>query len=250
MALRATISAVASNPHVGAGPALIKSLDSLEHAHNYRRWILELAEKAICGRVLEVGAGSGTFTADVAPTAEVVAVEPDQVFLPLLYAVAEHAGNVRVIAGTLDDVDVDERFDGALMINVLEHIEDDAAAVRQVYELLRPGAHLFVWVPAFQLLMSDFDRSIGHHRRYRLQPLRTLLADTGFEVLDARYVNMPGWFSWLLVARCLRHHPTGGALVNAFDRRIVPLVRAVERHVRMPFGQSVMIVARRPDEPQ
>jgi len=238
---------VTSNPPAGADPALIKSLDSLEDAHNYRRWILDLASRAISGRVLEVGAGRGTFTADLAAGASVVAVERDPAFLPLLNAVAHRVGSVCVIAGTLDAVDTDESFDGALMINVLEHIEDDAAALRQVFELLRPGGHFFVWVPAFEVLMSRFDRSIGHHRRYRLRPLRSLAIDAGFEVIDARYVNLPGWFSWMIIARILRRPPTSGALVKAFDRRVVPVVRAFERRVRVPFGQSVMILVRRPE---
>ena len=68
----------------------------------------------------------------------------------------------------------------------------------------------------------------------------------GYEVVDSRYVNMPGWFSWLLLVRLLRQEPTSPTTVEIFDRYIVPVVRWVEDRVRMPFGQSVFVVARKP----
>ena len=68
----------------------------------------------------------------------------------------------------------------------------------------------------------------------------------GYEVVESRYVNMPGWFSWLLLVRLLRQEPTSPTTVKIFDRYIVPVVRWVEDRIRMPFGQSVFLVARKP----
>ena len=97
------------------------------------------------------------------------------------------------------------------MFNVREHIAGDGEALRQIHDRLLPGAHLVIWVPAFQLLYSDFDRKMGHFRRYRLRGLKSLARASGFSVVSARYANFPGWFSWLLLCRVLRANPVDGA---------------------------------------
>jgi hypothetical protein len=111
---------------------------------------------------------------------------------------------------------------------------------------LSPGGHVVLWVPAFQLLYSRFDDLLGHYRRYRLHRLAALVTACGFKVVDARYANAPGWFSWLVGARLLDRIPTSPKVITLFDRVAVPVVRAAERVVRPPFGQSVFVAARKP----
>jgi hypothetical protein len=131
---------------------------------------------------------------------------------------------------------------------VLEHIENDHAALDQLHEQLADDGRLCLWVPAFDLLYSDFDHELGHHRRYRKGELEKLVTEHGFDVLDARYTNFPGWFSWLLLVKLLRKRPTNPKLVATFDRLIVPPVAAIERRIRPPFGQSIFLAARRRSE--
>jgi hypothetical protein len=94
-----------------------------------------------------------------------------------------------------------------------------------------------------QLLYSDFDRKLGHHRRYRKAGLRSVVESAGFDVVDARYVNAPGFFSWLLITRLLKQEPTAGPLVTIFDRIVVPVVRRLESIIAPPFGQSILLIA-------
>jgi hypothetical protein len=129
---------------------------------------------------------------------------------------------------------------------VLEHIDDDATALKELYAGLEPGGRLILWVPAFSSLYSDFDRRIGHYRRYRLDGLTHLLADAGFELVDARYVNTVGAVAWWLLARQLGRTPTARPGVRVFDRTVVPILRRVESGRRPPFGQSIFCVAGRP----
>src|SRR5262249_25962744 len=105
-----------------------------------------------------------------------------------------------------------------------------------------------VWVPAFPMLYSRFDKRLGHCRRYRRRDLSELFASSGYDVLDVRYINMPGWFMWFLVARVLGRIPNRSDWVAVLDRYAVPLVRAIEPHVRVPFGQSLLMVAQKPLE--
>jgi SAM-dependent methyltransferase len=239
---------VTSQPH-DVGATIADTLDALEGADNYRRWILQLSAPYLSAPVLELGAGSGTFTELLAERGAVIAVEPDGALAAGLAArVATHPA-VTVVHGTLDAVPHSPAPGSAVLINVLEHIEDDAAALAQLAERVGPGGTLVLWVPAFQLLFSKFDRLLGHHRRYRKGQLVELVRRAGFEVVDARYANCLGWFSWLLTARLLGRVPTSPRLIAVFDRLLVPPVRAVERLVPPPFGQSVFLAARRAEQP-
>jgi SAM-dependent methyltransferase len=137
-------------------------------------------------------------------------------------------------------------------INVLEHIPDDAAAVRSFAGLLRPGGRVVLWVPAFEGLMSAYDRRVGHQRRYRLDSLRTVLEGAGLEVERLHYVNSLGLVAWFVMMRLLGGQPQAGPALRFWDRFVIPVLRRVESRVRPPFGQSVFAVARRPtlDQPR
>src|SRR4029078_691431 len=80
--------------------------------------------------------------------------------------------------------------DSVAYVNVLEHIENDASELRLAYECLRPQGHLLVFVPALSWLYSDFDRSIGHFRRYTKRGLRKMVAEAGFELVSLRYFDL------------------------------------------------------------
>ena len=228
---------------------LASTLDSLDDAENYRNWIVDLARPHLVGPILEVGAGHGTFTESFATIGEVTAVEPGGYAAEVLASRYADDERVTTVDGVVADVAAEPVFGSAVMINVLEHIADDQGVLREIGERLQPGACLSIWVPAFQLLYSPFDTKLGHVRRYRKHELVADVRAAGYDVVDERYVNMPGWFSWLILVRLLRQEPTSATTVKIFDRWIVPVVRWVEDRLRMPFGQSVFVVARKPVAP-
>jgi SAM-dependent methyltransferase len=224
---------------------LASTLDSLDDAENYRNWIVDLARPHLAAPVLEVGAGHGTFTESLVAFGPVTAVEPGEYAAGLLAGRFADDPRVTSVAGVVADVPTSPAFASAVMINVLEHIDDDQGVLREIGDRLEPGACLTIWVPAFQLLYSPFDAKLGHVRRYRKRDVERDVRRAGYEVVDSRYVNMPGWFSWLLLVRILRQEPTSATTIKIFDRYVVPVVRWIEDRVRMPFGQSVLLVARK-----
>ena len=225
---------------------LMTTLSSLEGAVNYRNWLLRLSHPFVVAPVLEVGAGRGTFTPFLAAAGAVTAIEPSDQLAKLLTEAVAAQPQVTVVVGELSDVVADPDHGSAVIFNVLEHIEDDAAALRQIHARLKPGACLAVWVPAFPLLYSNFDRRVGHHRRYRLRGLKSLVREAGYTVERAHYANAVGWFSWLVFCRLFGANPVDGVLTHIFDRFFVPVISRVERVIRPPFGQSVFLVARKP----
>src|SRR5690606_40070406 len=105
----------------------------------------------------------------------------------------------------------------AVMLNVLEHIEDDVAALRSAAALIRPGGAVVVFVPAFPAAMSRFDRLIGHYRRYTRRSLGSALSAAGLRPERLHYVNSVGLVSWFLLMRCARMIPRDGPALRCYD---------------------------------
>jgi SAM-dependent methyltransferase len=229
-------------PWDASDAALASTLDDLDGAHNYADWIVALMAPHLTGRILEVGAGHGTFTGRLAEFGCVTATELSERAAALLDE--RYAGSDRVTichANAPGDVP----FDTAVMINVLEHIEDDVAALQGLREQLSDCGRVLVFAPAFNALYSPFDAAIGHYRRYTRASLQRVIRDADLELVDLHYVNAPGALAWYLVATRLGQQPTD-AWLTLYDRMVVPVVRRIEAHVQPPFGQSLLAVARPP----
>jgi SAM-dependent methyltransferase len=227
---------------------LERTLEELdEHVPNYNEWLRRLVAPAAHGRTIELGAGVGTFSKMLLVTADtVVAVEPSDRHAAQLSHAASDEPRITAIHGFASDASGLAPFDGAVLSNVLEHIDDDVTTLAELRAMVRPGGRIAVFSPAFEMLMSDFDRSIGHVRRYRKRDLCARFERAGLVVVEARYVNLPGFFAWLLVARLLRQRPTDSNLTRIYDRVVVPAARWIEARVRPPFGQSVLVIGRVP----
>jgi len=227
-----------------ADAELAETLDNLDGADNYAAWIFEQVQPHLGDAVLEVGAGHGTFTEILsARGARVVATDVSQRCAEVLRERFAGDERVTVVHGGADAVAGQPPFDSAVLINVLEHIPDDDGALRDLAATLRPGGRLILWVPAFQLLYSDFDRKIGHYRRYRKGELKEQLTRAGYQVAEIRYVNSVGALAWLVVARLMHRAPTGGRSVQIYDSYFVPVLKRLEGRRGAPFGQSVFAVA-------
>jgi SAM-dependent methyltransferase len=220
-------------------------LEDLEQAPNYARWILDLISPHVSGRILEVGAGRGTYSAFFAERGHLTALEPSTAHCAALRERFADTPNVVIVNAPLEGTAAPGSFDSAVLINVLEHIPDDHRALGELYEALGPGGKLVLWVPAFEVLYGRFDEQIGHFRRYRKKELESLVHNAGFQHVTARYVNFPGFFAWWLVVRVFRRTPTAGRLTSFFDRVVVPVERRVERVVRPALGQSLLVIAQR-----
>jgi SAM-dependent methyltransferase len=221
-------------------------LDSLDGATNYSAWLASLIRPYLHGRILEVGAGHGSFSEHLAALGTLVASEPSERAVRLLRQRLASRPDIEVLHGDLATATADRQFDGIVLINVLEHIEDDVDALDRIRDGLKPGGSVALLVPAFELLYSRFDAAIGHHRRYRLGELVSKLKGAGFEIKRAQYVNSVGFVAWLTTARLLKLTPTRSELVSTYDRAIVPFVRAAESFVEPPFGLSCLAIAERP----
>jgi SAM-dependent methyltransferase len=140
-------------------------------------------------------------------------------------------------------------YDYIYSLNVFEHIEDDSAAVKEAYRLLRPGGSLYIYVPAFPLLFGSMDRKVGHFRRYRRHDLRDLVEDAGFAVESCAYVDCIGFFATL--AYNLKPGKDGGinrSSIRFYDRILFPASRILDRLTSTFIGKNVFVSARKPGQ--
>jgi SAM-dependent methyltransferase len=213
----------------------------------YRRFQLDLISP-YCGRsVLEVGAGLGEFAQGFTGLDRLVVTDADPGAVELL--AARFADRPEVEAKQLAlgaELSIDKPVDSVIAINVLEHLEDDAGALRSLAELVVPGGTIVLWVPGYQQLYGEFDRRVGHVRRYTPATVSDAVLRAGLQVEVAKPVNLLGGIAWWAAVRRGGSTAPNPRLVAIYDRFVVPATRLIESRVRVPFGQTVLCVARVP----
>ena len=231
------------------GDAALQSqtLEDVGNAVNYHRWLCDLARPYLGDHPVELGAGLGDYAGNwlAGGLPRITLCEREEVRYAGLRE--RFGGDPRVTVTDFDVYDPPQGEHSAFVaFNVLEHLERDADALRAAHRLLAPGGAVVMFVPAFEFAMSDFDRAVGHVRRYRKRTLREAYERAGLELELLHYVNAPGLAAWFAGMRLLRMTPGDGPLLRVWDGGVVPVARAVERRVRPPFGQSVFAVGRVP----
>jgi SAM-dependent methyltransferase len=211
----------------------------------YRRYQYDLIAPH-CGRsVLEVGAGLGEFAAQFEGLDRLVVSDVDPDAVELLKARLPGAETVQFDLGA--GACLERPVESAVAINVLEHFEDDAGVLALLARSVVPGGTIAVWVPGYQGLFSDFDRRVGHVRRYTPASLRDAAARAGLACELVRPVNLLGGLAWWAAMRVGRTQSPKTGAVGLYDRLVVPATRVLDR-LRVPFGQSVLAVIRVPGE--
>jgi SAM-dependent methyltransferase len=228
----------------------LEDLERMTRARNYFAWQSRLAARELGQRVVEVGCGVGNFTETLLDRETVIAVDNDPDCLDRLRERFPNRPNLHVLCGDASDEAFLEvgRFlpDSCVCLNVLEHIEDDARALRNMESVLAPEGVVVLLVPAFPALYGAIDRNLGHWRRYRRGDLARLAESAGLHLRRAHYMNTVGFFGWWVNAHVLRRDTQSAAQIEVFDRYLVPLMSRMEDAVRPPFGQSLFVVMEKP----
>ena len=228
-------------------------LDTFKLARNWKRYWSSVLEPHVGGTVLEVGAGAGANLSYLLNprVTRLVGLEPDGRLAEQLEASAQalratHAADIQVRRGIVRDLPAGDRFDTIVYLDVLEHIERDRDEVAAAADALRSGGHLLVLAPAFQSLYSEFDRAIGHYRRYTAATLKALTPRT-LTVVDVRYLDALG--ACLSAAnRVILSKPVPSvANIMFWDRCIVPVSRIVDHAFGRFVGRSVVCVWQKKD---
>lgn len=201
---------------------------------------------------MEIGAGIGTISSRLIDNVEHLdIIEPSAHLAPRFPKSLTDNPKASLFFETLEQhlpQVADNTCDSVVMVNVLEHIEDDAAAVRELHRVLKPGGHLLLFVPALSFLFSELDRRHGHYRRYHLRPLADLLQRNGFQIVMKRYFDMAGVMPWWLINTIGKKADFDPDMVKFYDRFVIPASRFLEKWISPPLGRNIIIVAEKRPE--
>lgn len=215
---------------------------------NYNRWIFEQVEPYLGQRILDVGCALGNITRFYHDRERVIGVDIAPEFGELFRRRFAHLPQYSFLLADFAHVDPaslrHERLDTVVCLNVLEHLKDDVAALRTMYEVLVPGGRLALLVPAYRALYGTMDAADHHYRRYATGEVRRKLTGAGFVVERVWHMNAPGMLAWFLNGKVLRRALASDGQYGAYNA-LVPLIRAVERVVPPPVGLSLLAVGRK-----
>jgi SAM-dependent methyltransferase len=222
-----------------------KDLEAMSFAANYHQWILDEFRPYIGKKVAEVGAGSGNFTRMLlqTPLERLIAYEPSSQMFPLLSSTVKDEAKVDTINAFFGS-GVEKDFDSIFYVNVLEHVEDDRAELSLMHRQLNAHGHALIFVPALPALLSDFDRSIGHFRRYRKNELNEKFRNAGFSIIKIKYFDIAGILPWYINFILLKKTLSGNS-VAAYDRIVVPLMSKIEKRLSPPIGKNLLVIAKK-----
>lgn len=216
------------------------TLEFLKEARNYNHFLerelmqfLDTHHEAA-----DFGAGNGEFAARLtAHGKHITAIEADPQLRDIITAQAIN------VTDHLSNLPMQHRIYSQ---NVLEHIEDDEATLRELHGKLHAAGKLFLYVPAFACLYTDFDKTVGHFRRYHKTELMQKLERAGFIVERAEYIDSIGYICWWLMGK-LPGNKTHirPCMVIGFDRLIFPLSRIIDHITNQLFGKNLLVIARK-----
>jgi SAM-dependent methyltransferase len=220
---------------------------TVRSARNYYKWLLQEIDRNCGNVVLEIGAGTGEIAGGLLKDGrKLILNEIDELLYVQLKSRFNNNSNVKVIKGDIFKItgndSKDEKVDTVLMINVLEHIKDDVLILRKVKEILCNSGRLILYVPAHRWLYGEYDRVLGHYRRYSKRLLKDILEEEGFKVKILKGMHFTGVFGWLMYRLTgVRGH--NEAMVRLYDRLVIPVSRFIEERLGIRWGLSYFCVA-------
>ncbi len=220
-------------------------LARVARARRFHRWTADVI-RPYCGRrVLEIGSGTGTLTRQLVPRTRYVASDMNPLHLQTLGTLQSDRPYLRAEYCDITDVTtiprIEEGFDTVIALNVVEHVDDDVGALRNVRSVLAPGGRAIVLVPHRQDLFGSLDEVLGHRRRYSEESLTALAERAGFRVARLIRFNRLGSAAWWLNGKVLKRRTFGLGQVLALNT-LTPALRRIDSFLPLPPVSLIAIL--------
>ena len=226
-----------------------QNLKTIENADNFTEWMYSEVKPYLRKNILEVGSGIGTYSEKIASDfkeRKIIFSDIDDEYVAGLNKRFQDNKNVSCIKLNLENPsdfkNIKHKVDSAIALNVIEHIEDDVAALNNMYSLLERNSRFVVLVPAHKFLYNCLDESLGHYRRYTKQEIIQKVSRTKFKINKIFYFNFISIFGWYLNGNILKK-----TIINnnnmKFLNALVPGLKVFEKNIlRNKIGLSLVAV--------
>ena len=226
---------------------LLDTLLKMGKLSNYNHHIFKKIKPYLGRHILEVGAGIGNITKYLLAAEIVVATDISEDNIRYLRNNFQNNPNVVVMKKDIVDSNQEElkkyKFDTIVCLNLLEHIEDDRKALRNIAALMNEESIFVVLVPAMLVLKGSLDDALGHFRRYKKSDFLNLLQEAGFVTEKIEYFNAWGALGWFLNSRVFKKKSFSLTQARFFDSFY--WLFSLENYCKMPLGISLFAVCRR-----
>tara|TARA_B100001250_G_C19673756_1_gene732692 strand:+ start:358 stop:1041 length:684 start_codon:yes stop_codon:yes gene_type:complete len=210
-------------------------------AQNYRSYQLSLIKKFISGKILEVGPGKGEIIENfLNDKADITLADIDKEMCAILKDKFKDKNNVKIIDSNIGSIQ--KKFNTILYMDVIEHIEKDIKELDDAYSKLERDGYLVIIVPAFNQLFSDFDRSVGHYRRYNKNDFIKYAQKNKINIRKLDYFDSIGFcilgLSKFLNVKGNKNTVLGIKIWNL----LIPISRTLDKIFFHKFGKSLICV--------
>ena len=218
-------------------------LARLNRAPRFTKWMADTIRPYLGEKVLEIGAGIGNLTSNLVPRTSYYASDINPHYLDRLKKLQQTRPylQVRYTDASAGETYPQEQFDTVICLNVVEHLENDVSALRNIRGSLQKNGRAIILVPNGPGLYGSLDRVLGHYRRYTQEQLREVCEQAGFRVekiLKFNRIGAPGWW-WN--GRVLKKTTFGFWQIKLLNT-LLPVVRPIDRFLPFPHLSWIMIL--------
>jgi len=225
-------------------------LERLNRAPRFTRWMADVIRPYLGDRILEVGAGTGNMSVHLMPRSNYWATDVNPHYLEYLVTLRATRPYLRVAYTNAMDAGsfpVGQSFDTVVCLNVVEHVQNDLGALRNIYNALSDRGRAIVLVPYGPWLFGSLDEVLGHCRRYTRDQLVEVAVKAGFEVEEVLKFNRPGVLAWWFNGRILRRKTFGLGQIRMLNV-LTPLFRLVDSWLPLPPLSFIAILRKSGDD--
>lgn len=219
-----------------------ENLEFMQEAYNYNHYIENFLIKFIDNyKALDFGAASGSYAIQLAKQGITVdCVEIDKDFIKIL-----QTKNLKTYPSLSH---VNQQYERIYSLDVIEHIEDDAHILKELYKKLCDDGKILIYVPAFNCLYSALDKYVGHYRRYKKSTLLPLMQQAGFQIETVRYVDSIGFFGSLY----FKYLGSKNGILNDnkksiyfYYKYIFPISIVLDKILNSFIGKNLLVIAKK-----
>jgi glycosyltransferase involved in cell wall biosynthesis len=211
-------------------------LERLNHAPRFTRWMADVIRPYLGDHVLEIGAGIGNMSLNLMPRRRYWATDINPHYLKYLEKLRSTRPYMRVAytdGMKAESFPAGHDLDTVVCLNVIEHVEDDVLALRNILNTLDNHGRAIILVPQGPGLYGSLDEVLGHCRRYTEQHLSHVAQQAGFQVEKILKFNRAGVLAWWLNGRVLRRTTFGLAQIRVLNL-LTPVFRALDSWLPLP----------------
>jgi len=226
-------------------------LDRMNRAPRFNKWMADVIRPYVGDRVLEIGAGIGNISVPIMPRSIYWATDVRQHYLDYLVTLRSTRPYMRVGYTDAEKAETFPRgqfFDSVICLNVVEHLPDDLAALRNIWDVLEPGGQAIILVPCGPDLYGSLDEVLGHCRRYTEEQLIGVARRAGFHVKQVLEFNRSGVVAWWLNGRILKRRTFGLGQIRMLNI-LTPLFRLVDGWLPFPPLSIIAILRKEGTDP-